>query len=145
MKFTSKRTLQEEVVIRPYSVQAIARKRNMMMNALQLNDSEFMNWVRDRMYRVAEQNKISIKELPMDLVSAGFQEWENKFRQSDKDFDQYKQQFMEYSQKFMKFASQISGEAITNPNPGQLTPSADAVPPVSPKMIKFQASDNVKQ
>ena len=145
MKFTSKRTLQEEVVIRPYSVQAIARKRNMMMNALQLNDSEFMNWVRDRMYRVAEQNKISIKELPMDLVSAGFQEWENKFRQSDKDFDQYKQQFMEYSQKFMKFASQISGEAITNPNPGQLTPGADAVPPVSPKMIKFQASDNVKQ
>lgn len=141
MKFTStKQKLVEEVFVKDYSVQAIARKRNMMMNSLQLTDTEFMNWVRDRMYRVAEQNGIAIKDLSMDYVSAGFKEWENTFRQGDKDFDQYQQQFVDYSQKFLKFASQIASEAVTNPTPGKMTPSEDKVPPVSPNMMKFQAS-----
>lgn len=144
MKFTAKKSLNEEVVIKDYSVQAIARKRNMLMNTLQLNDVEFMNWVRDRMYRVAEQNKLPIKDLSMDLVAAGFQEWETKLRQGDKDFDKYSQQFTQYSERFMRFASQITKQAITDPNPGKLTPDQEVVPPTSPKMVKFQASDNVK-
>lgn len=144
MKFTSKKPLVEEVIIRPYSVQAIARKRNMMMNTLELNDAEFMNWVRDRMYRVAEQNKIPIKELSIDLVASGFKEWENTFRQGDKDFDKYAQQFVQYSEKFLKFASQIAHQVMTDPTPGKLTPDEKTVSPVSPKMVKFQASDNVK-
>ena len=114
------------------------------MNTLQLNDVEFMNWVRDRMYRVAEQNKLPIKDLSMDLVAAGFQEWETKLRQGDKDFDKYSQQFTQYSERFMRFASQITKQAITDPNPGKLTPDQEVVPPTSPKMVKFQASDNVK-
>ena len=144
MKFTTKKPLFEEVVIKPYSVQAIARKRNMLMNTLQLNDVEFMNWVRDRMYRVAEQNGVPVKELSMDLISAGFKEWETTLRQGDKDFDKYAQQFMEYSEKFMRFATQITRQATTDPNPGKLTPDENVVPPSSPKMVKFQASDNVK-
>jgi hypothetical protein len=144
MKFTAKKSLNEEVVIKQYSVQAIARKRNMLMNTLQLNDVEFMNWVRDRMYRVAEQNKLPIKDLSIDLVASGFQEWERTLRQGDKDFDKYSQQFTQYSERFMRFASQITKQAITDPNPGKLTPNQEVVPPTSPKMVKFQASDNVQ-
>ena len=139
MIFAPIQKLKEEVIIRPYSVQAIARKRNMMMNTLQLDDSQFMNWVRDRMYRVAEQNKLPIKELTMDYVSMGFKEWEKTLRQGDKDFDQYQQQFMDYSQKFLKYASRVATDAISNPKTGKLSPSEDEVPPTSPNMVKFQA------
>jgi len=142
MKFTFKKSLNEEVVIRPYSVQAIARKRNMMMNSLQLNDQEFMNWVRDRLYRVAEQNSIPIKDLKIDMVSEGFKKWEDTFRQGDKDFDQYRDEFTQYVSKFMGFAARILRSSVDNP--GKLTPDAEEVPPVSPKMMKFQASDNVQ-
>jgi hypothetical protein len=142
MKFTFKKSLNEEVVIRPYSVQAIARKRNMMMNSLQLNDQEFMNWVRDRLYRVAEQNSIPIKDLKIDMVSEGFKKWEDTFRQGDKDFDQYRDQFTRYVSKFMGFAARILRSSVDNP--GKLTPDAEEVPPVSPKMMKFQASDNAQ-
>lgn len=144
MKFISKKLLFEEVFVKEYSVQAIARKRNMMMNTLQLNDQEFMNWVRDRLYRVAEQNKIPIKELSMDLVISGFKEWENTFRQGDKDFDQYADEFSQYSQRFIKFAGRVMRENTVNPSPGKMTPSAEAVPPTSPKMVKFQTSDNAQ-
>jgi hypothetical protein len=142
MKFTFKKSLNEEVVIRPYSVQAIARKRNMMMNSLQLNDQEFMNWVRDRLYRVAEQNSIPIKDLKIDMVSEGFKKWEDTFRQGDKDFDQYRDEFTRYVSKFMGFAARILRSSVDNP--GKLTPDAEEVPPVSPKMMKFQASDNTQ-
>jgi hypothetical protein len=142
MKFTFKKLLNEEVVIRPYSVQAIARKRNMMMNSLQLNDQEFMNWVRDRLYRVAEQNAIPIKDLKIDMVAEGFKKWEDTFRQGDKDFDQYRDQFTRYVSKFMGFAARILRSSVDNP--GKLTPDAEEVPPVSPKMMKFQASDNAQ-
>ena len=142
MKFTFKKLLNEEVVIRPYSVQAIARKRNMMMNSLQLNDQEFMNWVRDRLYRVAEQNAIPIKDLKIDMVAEGFKKWEDTFRQGDKDFDQYRDQFTRYVSKFMGFAARILRSSVDNP--GKLTPNVEEVPPVSPKMMKFQASDNAQ-
>ena len=52
--------------------------------------------------------------------------------------------FTYYSQKFMKFSSKILRDNIANPDPDKLKPSEDAVPPVSPKMVKYQASDNVK-
>jgi hypothetical protein len=141
MNLKVKHPLNEEVVIRPYSVQAIARKRNMMMNTLQLNDEEFLNWVRDRLYRVAEQNRIPVKELKIDIISQGFRAWEDTFRQSDKDFDQYREEFSQYVNRFLGFSSRILRSSIDNP--GKLNPSAEEVPPVSPKMVKFQASDNV--
>jgi hypothetical protein len=142
MKFKSKLPLLEEVFIKPYSIQAIARKRNMMMNTLQLNDQEFMNWVRDRLYRSAEQNKIPIKELKLNYITDGLKEWENTLRQGDKDFDQYSDEFMQYSEKFIKFASKILRDSTIDPNPNKLKPDSEEVPPVSPKMMKFQASDN---
>lgn len=141
MKY-SKNYLKEEIFVKPYSVQAIARKRNMLMNSLQLNDQEFMNWVRDRLYRVSEQNKISIKDMKIDLVIGGLREWENVLRQGDKDFDQYSNEFTTYTQKFIKFAGRILQETVVDPNPGKLNPTPEEVPPVSPKMMKFQASDN---
>jgi len=142
MKFKFKKILNEEVVIRPYSVQAIARKRNMMMNALQLNEQEFTNWVRDRLYRVAEQSGIPIKELKIDLVAEGFRKWEETLRQGDRDFDQYREEFIKYSQKFMAVSAKILRSSIENP--GKLNPSEEEVPPVSPKMVKFQTSDNAQ-
>lgn len=142
MKFKYQKLLNEEVVIRPYSVQAIARKRNMLMNSLQLNDNEFMNWVRDRLYRVAEQSGIPIKELKIDLVAEGFRKWEETLRQGDKDFDQYRDEFNKYTTKFMGYAARILRSSTDNP--GKLTPTAEEVPPVSPKMMKFQASDNAQ-
>lgn len=141
MKFTSK-LLKEEVVIRPYSVQAIARKRNSMMNALELNDTEFLNWVRDRLYRVAEQNKVPVKDLKIDTISDGLAKWENTFRQGDQKFDEYRDQFSEYQKKFLSSAAGIMRDNTTNPTPDQLNPSAEQVPPISPNMVKYQASDN---
>ena len=143
MKFNSVQSLNEAVFVKSYSVQAIARKRNMMMNAIQLNDNEFMNWVRDRMYRLAQQNSLSIKDLKLDYITGGFIEWEKVLRQGDKDFDQYSEQFVTYSQKFIRFASKIIKDNIVNPEPGKLKPSEDEVAPISPKMIKHQISDNV--
>ena len=35
-------------------------------------------------------------------------------------------------------------ENTVNPSPGKMTPSAEAVPPTSPKMVKFQTSDNAQ-
>lgn len=144
MRFTFKKQLNEEVFVKPYSSQAIARKRNMMMNALQLNDQEFMNWVRDRMYRLSQQNGMSVKDLTMDLIANGFKEWENTFRQGDKEFDQYSDEFNNYSQKFMKYAGKMMKDNTLNPSPDKLNPDENAVPPVSPKMIKFQSSDNAQ-
>ena len=141
MKFTSK-LLKEEVVIKAYSVQAIARKRNSMMNALELNDTEFLNWVRDRLYRVAEQNKVPVKDLKIDTISDGLAKWENTFRQGDQKFDEYRDQFSEYQKKFLSSATGIMRDNTTNPTPDQLNPSAEQVPPISPKMVKYQASDN---
>lgn len=141
MKFTSK-FLKEEVVIKPYSVQAIARKRNTMMNTLQLNDTEFVNWVRDRLYRVAEQNKIPVKDLKLDLISDGLAKWESTFRQGDQKFDQYRDQFAQYQKKFLEFSTNIMRETTVDPTPDQLNPDENVAPPVSPNMVKFQASDN---
>jgi len=140
MKFKYQKLLTEEIVVKPYSVQAIARKRNMLMNSLQLNDQEFTNWVRDRLYRVAEQNQTPIKDLKIDVIAGGFKVWENTLRQSDKDFDQYRDEFNQYVSKFMGVATKILRTSMDTP--GKLTPSAEEVPPVSPKMMKYQASDN---
>lgn len=112
------------------------------MNSLQLNDQEFMNWVRDRLYRVSQQNRISIKDMKIDLIIGGFREWENVLRQGDKDFDQYSEQFTTYTQKFIKFSGKILQNTIIDSTPGKLNPTQEEIPPVSPKMMKFQASDN---
>jgi hypothetical protein len=55
--------LNEMVSVKEYPVQAIGRKRNVFLNALQLDEAEFANWVKDRLYRVAEKNKVPVKTL----------------------------------------------------------------------------------
>jgi hypothetical protein len=42
-------SINEEAIIKQYSVQAVGRKRNTMMNAMQLNDAEYLNWFQDRL------------------------------------------------------------------------------------------------
>ena len=83
-----------------------------------------------------------LKDLKIDMVSEGFKKWEDTFRQGDKDFDQYRDEFTRYVSKFMGFAARILRSSVDNP--GKLTPDAEEVPPVSPKMMKFQASDNAQ-
>lgn len=133
--FTFRNKLHEEVILRPYSVQALGRKRNVMLNTMQLNDEEFAGWVQDRLYRVAEQNKIPIGQLPLDYVVTGFQKWEDAFRNGDQAWNEYKEQFSEYSKRFIDTARKMLQDK--NQNPGA-SPSEQ---PMSPNMVKYEASD----
>jgi hypothetical protein len=126
--FEFKNIINEEVILRPYSVQALGRKRNVMLRTMELNDSEFASWVQDRLYRVAEQNKIPIEQLPIDYVVTGFQKWEDALRNGDPIWEQYKQQFSEYSKRFIDTARKMV----------QAKYQGDSM---SPGMVKYEASD----
>lgn len=136
--FQFRNKLNEEVILRPYSVQALGRKRNVMLNTMQLNDEEFSGWVQDRLYRVAEQNKIPIGQLPLDYVVSGFQKWEEAFRSGDGAWGEYKEQFTEYSKRFIDTARKMLQAKYENPG------ESAKQQPVSPNMVKYEASDGKK-
>jgi hypothetical protein len=136
MNFSSFRNkLNEEVVLRPYSVQALGRKRNVMLNTLQLDDNEFAGWVQDRLYRVAEQNKIPIGQLPIDYVVNGFQKWEDAFRNGDPVWESYKTQFTEYSKRFIDTARKMIQDKYERPG------TSPTEQPMAPGMVKYEAAD----
>jgi len=133
MNFSQFRNLlNEEVTLRPYSVQALGRKRNVMLKTMELNEPEFASWVQDRLYRVAEQNKIPIDQLPLDYVESGFQKWEDAFRNGDPIWEQYREQFTEYSKRFLDTARKmIQSKYETNP--------------MAPGMVPYEAADGPQQ
>jgi len=140
-------SIHEEAIIREYSVQAVGRKRNTMMNAMQLNDAEFLNWVQDRLYRLAHENERSVSEFTIKDLSAGLQRWENLFSTQDKEWGKYREPFMKYKDRFIKAAAVIlnTGQAAGSLNdpPNKAAPNNTDGSPASPTMLKHQAADGV--
>lgn len=138
-------SINEEAVIKQYSVQAVGRKRNTMMNAMQLDDAEFLNWVQDRLYRLAHENERPVSEFTVKDLMSGLQRWENLFSSQDKDWGKYRDSFMKYKDRFIKAASVIlnTGAAAGSLNepPSKAAPNNAQGAPSSPTMLKHQAAD----
>jgi hypothetical protein len=124
----------EAVAVKEYPVQAVGRKRNVFVNALQLDQEEFTNWVKDRLYRVAERNKVPVKSLNYKDIADGMEQWKETFQKSDPKWDEYSGAFEEYSKKFLSLAEKFIKQSI------QTGGSGDAEKTISPKMLKFKAS-----
>ena len=126
--------LNEAVTVKEYPVQAIGRKRNVFMNALQLDDQEFENWVKDRLYRVAERNKVPVKSLGYKDIAEGMERWKETFQKGDPKWDEYSGAFEEYTKKFLSLAERIIKQNIQTGGKG------DDEKTMSPKMLKYEAS-----
>lgn len=139
-------SIHEEAVIKQYSVQAVGRKRNTMMNAMQLDDAEFLNWVQDRLYRLAHENERPVSEFTIKDLSSGLQQWENLFSSQDKEWGKYRDAFMKYKDRFIKAASVILNTAQAsgslNEPPSKAPPNNTQGSPATPTMIKHQAADS---
>jgi hypothetical protein len=126
--------LNEMVSVKEYPVQAVGRKRNVFLNALQLDEAEFANWVKDRLYRVAEKNKVPVKTLSYNDIAEGMEKWKETFQKSDPKWDEYSGAFEEYSKKFLNLAEKFIKQNIQTGGTG------DAESTISPKMLKYEAS-----
>jgi len=138
-------SIHEEAVIKQYSVQAVGRKRNTMMNAMQLDDAEFLNWVQDRLYRLAHENERPVSEFTVKDLMSGLQRWENLFSTQDKEWGTYRDPFMKYKDRFIKAASIIlntgAASGSLNEPPSKAAPNNVSGSPATPTMIKHQAAD----
>ena len=135
MKFQQlKDKLNEAVQVKEYPVQAVGRKRNVFVNALQLDEQEFQNWVKDRLYRVAERNKVPVKSLNYKDIAEGMERWKETFQKSDPKWDEFSGAFEEYSKKFLNLAEKFIKQSIQTGGAG------DAESTISPKMLKYEAS-----
>jgi hypothetical protein len=138
-------SINEAAVIKQYSVQAVGRKRNTMMNAMQLDDAEFLNWVQDRLYRLAHENERPVSDFTVKDLTGGLQQWENLFSSQDKDWGKYRDAFMKYKDRFIKAATVIlnTGQAsgsLSEP-PSKAAPNNTQGSPATPTMVKFQGAD----
>jgi hypothetical protein len=142
-------SINEEAVIKQYSVQAVGRKRNTMMNAMQLDDSEFLNWVQDRLYRLAHENERPVSTFTVKDLTSGLQQWENLFSSQDKDWGKYRDAFMKYKDRFIKAATVILNTAEAsgslNEPPSKAAPNNVEGSPASPTMMGFQSSNSQQQ
>jgi hypothetical protein len=135
--------LDEDAQVRNYSPQALGRKRNMFLNSLALNDREFSEWVQNRLYRIAYDNKRSMSDFTPKDIEIGLAKWEGILRNGDPGFGKYQSQFTAYKQRFIKVASSIlAGEVSGRGSKGvaphhapSLSPSGE---PVSAGMLKYQ-------
>lgn len=141
----SMKPVNEEAVIKDYSVQAVGRKRNTMMNAMQLDDAEFVNWVQDRLYRLAHENERPVSEFTIKDLTSGLQQWEILFSNQDKDWGKYRDAFMKYKDRFIKAATVILNTAEAsgslNEPPSKAAPNNVQGAPSTPTMLKFQGGD----
>ena len=120
-----------------YSPQALGRKRNTMLRALTLDDSEFERWVHDRVVRFAEQNGIPLQQLDVSAFKSGFNEWQQNLQQSDKSYGEVKGQVDQYIQRFMAVAPGI----ISRYQSGESAPVKE---PLSPTMVPYEAEGEAK-
>lgn len=136
-------SINEAAIIKQYSVQAVGRKRTTMMNAMQLDDAEFLNWVQDRLYRLAHENERPVSEFSVKDLASGLQQWENLFSSQDKEWGKYRDAFMKYKDRFIKAASVILNTAQAsgslNDSPSKAAPNNTLGSPASPTMVKHQA------
>ena len=117
--------------IEPYSPQALGRKRNTMLRALTLDDSEFERWVHDRVIRFAEQNGIPLQQLDAGAFKQGFNEWQAQLQQSDRSYGEVKGQVSQYISRFMAVVPGIIGKFQS----GQAAPVEE---PMSPTMVPYE-------
>lgn len=140
----------EAVSIRPYPSQAIGRKRNMFLKALALDDNKFREWVQNRLYRLAYDNKRSITDFTPKDIASGLQKWEGLLRNSDPGFGKYDQQFKAYTDRFLKTATALlgnpaSGQGTKGTEPSEAPSLTPAGEPVSPTMINYQTGGAAPQ
>jgi hypothetical protein len=114
-----------------YSAQALGRKRNTMLRALTLDDSEFERWVHDRVIRFAEQNGIPLQQLDVGAFKSGFNEWQQQLQQSDKSYGEVKDQVSQYISRFLAVAPGI----IARYQSGENAPVKE---PLSPTMVPYE-------
>lgn len=117
--------------IEAYSAQALGRKRNTMLRALTLDDSEFERWVHDRVIRFAEQNGIPLQQLDIGAFKSGFNEWQQQLQQSDKSYGEVKDQVSQYISRFLAVAPGI----ISRYQAGESAPVKE---PLSPTMVPYE-------
>ena len=124
--------------IEAYSPQALGRKRNTMLRALTLDDSEFERWVHDRVIRFAEQNGIALQQLDVSAFKQGFNEWQAQLQQSDTAYPEVKDQVSQYVSRFLAVAPGI----IAKFQSGQAAPVEE---PMSPTMVPYEADGQQSQ
>ena len=121
-----------------YSPQALGRKRNTMLRALTLDDSEFERWVHDRVVRFAQQNGIPLQQLDVSAFKSGFNEWQQQLQQNDRSYGDVKGQVDQYIQRFMAVAPGI----ISRYQSGESAPVKE---PLSPTMVPYEGGDQAQQ
>lgn len=126
--------LNEMVSVKEYPVQAIGRKRNVFVNTLALNEEEFSNWVQDRLYRVAQRNKVPVKSLNYKDIVAGLQAWKETFQKGDPKWNEFSGAYEEYRRKFLAIAEKHIKNNIQTNAPVKKDST------FSPKMLKTKSS-----
>jgi hypothetical protein len=133
----------EAANIRSYPSQALGRKRNMFLKAMALDDNKFREWVQNRLYRLAYDNKRSITDFTPRDIAMGLQKWEGILRNSDPGFGKYDTQFKQYTDRFLKVATSLIGsdysaQGTKGVEPHEAPSLSPATEPVSPTMINYQ-------
>lgn len=128
--FDLQSTLNE--AIDQYSAQALGRKRNTMLRALTLDDTEFTRWVHDRIVRFSEQNGIPLQQLDVSAFKKGFNEWQTQLQNSDAGYGEVKDQVSQYISRFMAIAPGIIAQYQSGEN-------APVKEPLSPTMVPYEA------
>lgn len=143
-KFMNKvSALSEDANVREYSPQALGRKRNMFLNTLALDDKKFQEWVQNRLYRIAYDNKRSISDFTPKDIEIGLNKWEGLLRNGDPGFGKYQSQFSSYKQRFMKAAAAIlanapSGKGSRGVEPHEAPALDPSATPMTPTALKRQ-------
>lgn len=146
-KFMNKlSSLSEDAEVRDYSPQALGRKRNMFLNTLALDDTKFLEWVQNRLYRIAYDNKRSMSDFTPKDIEIGLNKWEALLRNGDPGFGKYQSQFASYKQRFMKAAATIlanapSGRGSMGVEPHEAPPLTPQGPAMTPSVLKHQANN----
>jgi hypothetical protein len=143
-KFSEKMNkLNEDAQIRQYTPQALGRKRNMFLNTLALDENKFREWVQNRLYRIAYDNKRSISDFTPKDIEIGLNKWEGILRNGDPGFGKYQSQFSTYKQRFIKTAAQIlanapSGRGSRGTEPHEAPPLDPNGQSMTPTALKSQ-------
>ena len=143
-KFVDKlENLIEDAEVREYSPQALGRKRNMFLNTLALDEKKFQEWVQNRLYRIAYDNKRSISDFTPKDIEIGLNKWEGLLRNGDPGFGKYQSQFTTYKERFLKAAATIlanapSGKGSRGVEPHDAPPLHPSGQTMTPSALKMQ-------
>lgn len=136
-------SIKEDADLRSYSPQALGRKRNMFLNTLALDEKKFQEWVQNRLYRIAYDNKRSISDFTPKDIEIGLNKWEGMLRNGDPGFGKYQSQFTAYKERFMKAAAAIlanapSGKGSRGVEPHEAPALNPSDTPMTPTKLKHQ-------